>query len=30
MLRNRDELMRNWELAVAGQPTFKIEGLADD
>jgi hypothetical protein len=30
MLRNRDELMRNWELAVTGQPTFKIEGLADD
>ena len=28
--RNRTELMRNWDLAVTGQPTFRIEGLADD
>lgn len=30
ILKNRTELMRNWELAVRGQPTFKIEGLADE
>jgi DNA-binding IclR family transcriptional regulator len=30
ILKNRTELMRNWELAVQGQPTFKIEGLADE
>jgi len=30
ILKNRDDLMRNWELASSGQPTFKIEGLADE
>lgn len=25
--RHRDELMQNWDLAVSGQPTFRIEGL---
>lgn len=30
ILKNRIELMRNWELAVGGQPTFKIEGLVDE
>ncbi len=28
--RHRDALMQNWELAVQGKPTFKIEGLTDD
>lgn len=27
---HRDELLQNWELAVQGRPTFKIEGLSDD
>ena len=27
---NRTDLMRNWDLAVSGQPTFKIKGLSDD
>lgn len=30
MLRHRDDLMRNWELAASKQPTFKIEGLDDE
>lgn len=28
--RHRDELMQNWDLAVTGRPTFKIEGLDDE
>lgn len=28
--QHRDELMQNWDLAVQGKPTFKIEGLSDD
>lgn len=27
---NRAGLLRNWDLAVSGQPTFRIEGLHDD
>lgn len=27
---HRIELMENWNLAVSGQPTFRIEGLSDD
>jgi hypothetical protein len=30
LMKNRIDLMRNWDLATSGQPTFKIEGLADD
>lgn len=30
IVKNRAELMRNWELAANGQPTFKIEGLEDE
>jgi hypothetical protein len=30
ILKNRTDLMRNWELASSGLPTFKIEGLADE
>lgn len=30
ILRNRVDLMRNWELASRGLPTFKIEGLANE
>jgi hypothetical protein len=30
IVQNRTELMRNWDLAAQGQPTFKIEGLADE
>ena len=30
IVKNRAELMRNWDLAANGQPTFKIEGLEDD
>lgn len=30
ILRNRIDLMRNWELASSGRPTFKIEGLTDE
>jgi hypothetical protein len=30
MERNRSELVRNWDLAVTGQLTFKIAGLADE
>lgn len=30
ILKNRIDLMRNWELASSGLPTFKIEGLADE
>lgn len=30
MVKNRFELMRDWDLAVAGEPTFKIEGLDDE
>jgi Domain of unknown function (DUF4160) len=30
ILKNRTDLMSNWDLAVRGQPTFRIEGLADD
>ena len=30
VLKNRTDLMRNWELASSGLPTFKIEGLADE
>ena len=30
ILKNRTDLMRNWELASKGLPTFKIEGLADE
>jgi hypothetical protein len=29
-VKNRAELMRNWELAANGQPTFKIERLEDE
>ena len=28
--KHRIDLMRNWDLASSGQPTFRIEGLADD
>lgn len=28
--QHRDELMQNWERAVSGKPTFRIEGLSDD
>ncbi len=30
ILKNRTDLVRNWELASTGRPTFKIEGLADE
>ncbi len=30
IVKNRPELMRNWDLAVEKLPTFKIEGLADE
>jgi len=30
ILRNRTDLMRNWDLAVCGQPTFRMEGLPDE
>ncbi|MDQ8028071.1 MAG: DUF4160 domain-containing protein [Brevundimonas sp.] len=30
VVKNRTDLLRNWDLAVAGQPTFRIEGLQDD
>lgn len=30
IVKNRPNLMRNWDLAVARMPTFKIEGLTDD
>lgn len=30
IVRNRPELMRNWDLAVEKLPTFRIEGLADE
>ena len=30
LVKNRVDLMRNWDLAVSGQPTFRIEGLSDD
>lgn len=30
IVQHRVELLRNWDLAVSGQPTFKIEGLNDD
>ena len=30
ILKHRDDLMRNWELAASGRPTFRIEGLADE
>jgi hypothetical protein len=30
IVKNRAELMRNWDLAANGQPTFKIEGLEDE
>lgn len=28
--QHRDDLMQNWDLAVLGKPTFRIEGLSDD
>ena len=28
--QHRAELMQNWDLAVQGKPTFRIEGLSDD
>jgi len=30
LTKNRAGLLRNWDLAVSGQPTFRIEGLHDD
>ena len=30
IVKNRPALMRNWDLAVAKLPTFKIKGLADE
>ena len=30
IVKNRPELLRNWDLAVAKLPTFKIEGLTDE
>lgn len=30
LVQHRVELLRNWDLAVSGQPTFRIEGLNDD
>ena len=30
VVKNRAELMRNWDLAANGQPIFKIEGLEDE
>lgn len=30
IVKNRFELMRDWDLAVSGQPTFRIEGLQDE
>ncbi len=30
LVKNHTDLMRNWDLAVSGQPTFRIEGLSDD
>jgi hypothetical protein len=30
MARHRAELMRNWELASAGEPTFRIRGLDNE
>lgn len=30
LMKHRIELMHNWDLAVSGQPTFRIEGLADE
>lgn len=30
IVKHRVDLMLNWDLAVSGQPTFRIEGLADD
>jgi hypothetical protein len=30
ILKNRTDLMRNWELASEGLPTFKIQGLEDE
>lgn len=30
VVKNRADLLRNWDLAVSGQPTFRIEGLNDD
>jgi hypothetical protein len=30
LVKNRVDLMRNWDLAASGQPTFRIEGLSDD
>lgn len=30
ILKNRIDLMRNWDLAAMGQPTFRIEGLVDE
>lgn len=27
IVKNRIELLRNWDLAAAGRPTFKIAGL---
>lgn len=30
LVKNRIELMRDWDLAVVGRPTFKIAGLEDE
>ncbi|MFN6981636.1 MAG: DUF4160 domain-containing protein [Brevundimonas sp.] len=30
LVKNRVDLMRNWDLAASGQPTFRIEGLPED
>lgn len=30
MVKHRDELMANWDLAVVGRPTFRIAGLEDE
>lgn len=30
LVKNRVDLLRNWDLAVSGKPTFRIEGLQDD
>ena len=30
IIKNRVDLMKNWHLAVLGQPTFKIQGPDDE
>lgn len=30
IVKNRIELMRDWDLAVAGRPTFRLAGLEDE